>query len=58
MQAFSLVSYGPTAAPPALRIGGSERTDIRAADAVTEEEGEKGHFFGSHFCAVTRKSFR
>jgi hypothetical protein len=45
------------AAPAGIGLN-SERTDIRAGDAITEEEGEELHFFGSHFCAVPRKSFR
>lgn len=58
MQAFARFQWAGGMAPPASRYQASERTDLGAADAITEEEGEEGHFFGSHFCAVTRKSFR
>jgi len=43
---------------PAFMWLDSERAEVRAADAIAEEEGEEFHFFGSHFCAVPRKSFR
>jgi hypothetical protein len=52
-----LMSADYLAAPAGIGLN-SERTDIRAGDAITEEEGEELHFFGSHFCAVPRKSFR
>jgi hypothetical protein len=57
-QAFSCLLSAGGMSPPAGFDVGSERTDLGAADANTEEEGEEGHFFGSHFCAVPRKSFR
>ncbi|MET3723648.1 hypothetical protein [Sphingomonas trueperi] len=55
---FSWLMSAGDVAPPASKGLNSERADLGAADAITEEEVDEGHFFGSHFCAVPRKSFR